>query len=95
MTEGRRPRTIYREEIPWKVRADDMYDYTVKMLRAYGAMRAGRDLPPVKRRQLEQFMRRLDEVNEVVDYDPTAPDGERFHLVPRQKGDTGYTRKPR
>lgn len=89
-----RPRVIYRDEIPWKILAEDMQDYTAKMLRAYGAERMGNPVSPARRQALARFKAELDERDEVVAYDRERPKGERFHLVPRRPEDVGYTRKP-
>lgn len=86
------PRKKYDDELPWTVRKEHLMATEARMLRAYGRLRAGEAMAPDTAERLASWMRKLDEMDAVVHYDPETEQG--FFLVPRRPGDDGYTRRP-
>lgn len=68
----------YREEIPWKVRAEHLTHYPARMLRLLGRRRAGIEVDGDEAVRLDAWLRGLEEKDLVVAY---APDGPGFIYV--------------
>src|SRR5262245_20739244 len=66
-----RPR--YDKLIPWKVAREHAHAFPVQMLRLVGRRENGEDIPPVKERMLDKWLREVREADVVVCYDPTYP----------------------
>jgi hypothetical protein len=79
--------------IPWGVKAEHRWMYPVVILRFEARRRAGRELDEDDESRLNSFLRKLDELDAVVHYDPDTEDG--FHLVPREDYDDDIIRRPR
>lgn len=75
----------YEEEIPWRVQAQHLREYPVRMLRLLGRKRHGMPLKPEEALRLENWLELLKEENAVVAYDPTARTG--FAYVERKDTD--------
>ena len=65
--------------------------HLANMLRAYARQSSGLPLKPSAARQLATFIRKMDKLNAVVDYN----DQDGLYRVPRREGiDEGYVRNP-
>lgn len=85
------PRARHQEEIPWRVKADHAGSYPAQMLRLAARTRKGEELPPYKKRYLENWLKRLAAQDVVVGYH----DEDGFYYTKRRQGvDTGLIRKP-
>jgi hypothetical protein len=83
----------YEELLPWTVKREHNSLYIAKMLRAEARRRAGGKLEGLALKRLENFLRRLEEENAVVHYEPATAEG--FWLVTRREGvDTDIIRVP-
>jgi hypothetical protein len=60
----------YREELPWKVRADHLTEYPARMLRLLGRRRAGVELSGDEDGRLDAWLEALEERELVVAYSP-------------------------
>lgn len=80
-----KPKLRYSEEIPWRVSLNHVKEYPVRMLRLLGRRRAGLELTEVENERLDSWLKRLDDDNAVVAYDPDSTYG--FYYIPKAKGD--------
>jgi hypothetical protein len=78
--------------VPWEVKREHRWSHPLAMLRAEARVRAGEPLAGRLNQKHASFMRKLEEQNLVVSYDPETPEG--FHLVPREPGDEDIVRMP-
>lgn len=80
--------------IPWSpIRPEHRQKYLARMLRAAARRADGRGNAPVIEAQLDLFLKRLNELDAVVHYDPDTEEG--FFRVPRRHGiDKGLIREP-
>ena len=79
--------------IPWAIEEQHRWAYPIIMLRAEARRREGKELREVDRTRLDAWLRRLQEDNVVVHYDPETDEG--FWYVPRREGvDTDIVRIP-
>lgn len=65
----------YREELPWKVRADHLTQYPARMLRLLGRRRSGMELTDEEAQRVDAWLESLEEKDLVVCY---CPDGGGF-----------------
>lgn len=81
------PRRIARDVdlIPWHVLAQHRNHYDVAMLRAEGRRRAGLPLAEGQAARLEAWLKKINEANVVIHYDPDTAQG--FWQVPARKGE--------
>ena len=63
-------RPSYKHLIPWTVRREHQYAHPAMMLRLLGRREAGLEIPDVKGRMLDKWLRELREANVVVCYHP-------------------------
>lgn len=68
----------YKDELPWRVRAEHLTQYPARMLRLLGRSRAGNALADDEQDRLEAWLESLEERGLVVAY---VPDGEGFIYV--------------
>ncbi len=80
--------------LPWRLEPHHRFDRTAVLLRFETRRRAGKELAENHARQLTEWLAKLEKDQLVVDYDPTAPKGEGFKLVPREPGDADIVRRP-
>lgn len=79
--------------IPWEIRQEHRWAWPVTMLRFEARRREGMDLAPRREKQLDSWLKWLNENNAVVHYDPDTEEG--FFYVPRREGvDTDLIRVP-
>jgi len=62
----------YKEELPWKVKADHLTEYPARMLRLLGRRRADIELTAEEDGRLDAWMEALEERDLVVAYSPEA-----------------------
>lgn len=75
----------YKDELPWKVRAEHLTQYPARMLRLLGRRRAGVELNEDEDSRLDAWMESLEEHNLIVAY---APDNNGFiYVEPDEIGD--------
>lgn len=86
----RRPR--YDELIPWQIHPRHVAHYDLRMLRLQGRLDRGWSIDPEWAEKLEQWKRRLAELDGVVAYYWHDPQG--FYWVPRRDGDGQFIRPP-
>ncbi len=89
-------RRIVRNDdlVPWHVREEHRWAYSVAMLRAEARRRAGKEVPHADLERLESFKKSLEEQSCVIHYDPSSKEG--FIRVPRRPGiDNDLIREPR
>ena len=78
--------------IPWKIKLAHANSHTYHMLQAYARRSEGLALKPTSAKQLDGFLRVLNKLEAVVDYN----DEDGFALVRRRPGiDKGCVRDPR
>lgn len=65
----------YDEYIPWKVRAEHRSAYQLYQLRVAARLDRGLPVRDGDKERLDRWIAELDELNAVVDYDPTTPEG--------------------
>lgn len=68
-----RKRPSYKHLIPWTVRSEHQYAHPPMMLRLLGRREAGLQIPPVKERMLDKWLRETKEAGVVVMYHPETP----------------------
>jgi hypothetical protein len=68
----------YRDEIPWRVKAEHLTQYPARMLRLLGRRRLGMDLIEDESQRLDAWLTSLEERELVVAY---CPDGTGFIYV--------------
>lgn len=78
--------------IPWEVKREHRYDHINNMLRYEARRRAGADIAPATLKRLESWLKKLEENNAVVHYDPNTEQG--WWYVEREPGDDDIIRKP-
>jgi hypothetical protein len=79
--------------IPWAIEEQHRWQYPVIMLRAEARRREGKELREVDRIRLDAWLRRLEDENVVVHYEPETDEG--FWYVARREGiDTDIVRLP-
>lgn len=80
--------------IPWSpILPEHRNRHLVRMLRAAARRRAGKKNLDAIEAQFEIFLRKMEELDAVVHYDPGTPEG--FFRVPRRPGiDKGLVREP-
>jgi hypothetical protein len=66
-------RPSYKHLIPWTVRKDHAHAHPPMMLRLLGRREAGLDIPPVKERMLDKWLKEVKEAGVVVCYNPDMP----------------------
>jgi hypothetical protein len=64
------PRYRFKDEIPWRLRGNDLKAYPVRMLRLLGHRRRGSELNDEENRRLDNWLAMLEEENAVVAHDP-------------------------
>lgn len=75
----------YKEELPWRIKADHMTQYPARMLRILGRRRADIELTEDEDSRLDAWLEALEEREIVVAY---CPDGPGFIYVDTdEKGD--------
>jgi hypothetical protein len=79
--------------IPWKVEPQHRWAYPLAMLRAESRVRRGEELREQDARKLPAFLKKLEDENLVVMYEPRTEEG--FWLVPREPEDTDIIRTPK
>lgn len=86
-------RTVRDDElIPWEVKPEHRYAWSVHMLRVEARRRAGKEVTPAELESLEGFKRTLERERKVVSYDPESG----FSLVSARPGkDLDMIREPR
>lgn len=91
---GLQRRQVRDEElIPWAVKHEHRWAYSLEMLRTEGRRRAGVTLRDSDLSRLRTFKANLDEADLVIHYDPDTSEG--FTHVPRRRGiDTDWIRVP-
>lgn len=60
----------FRDELPWKVRADHLTQYPARMLRLLGRVRSGIELTEEEQERLDAWLDALEEKDLVVAYAP-------------------------
>lgn len=78
--------------VPWEVHPRHLSQFYLDMLRCEEKRRQGVPLGSHEARRLTDWIAYLGELNAVVAYDPSNPDG--FALVPRSEGDDDLIRRP-
>jgi hypothetical protein len=68
----------YRDELPWRVKADHLTQYPARMLRLLGRRRGGIELTDEEAERLEAWLDGLEEKELVIAY---CPDGGGFLYV--------------
>lgn len=68
----------YRDELPWRVRAEHLTQYPARMLRLLGRSRAGKSLGDEEQDRLDAWLESLEERALVVAY---VPEGDGFIYV--------------
>ena len=68
----------YRNELPWKVKADHLTQYPARMLRLLGRRRAGMELMDDEAQRVDAWLEGLEEKDLVIAY---CPDGGGFLYV--------------
>ena len=76
----------YKEELPWRVKAEHLTQYPARMLRLLGRRRAGTELGEDEAERLDAWLEGLAEKDLVVAY---APDFEGFIYVTSDEKDDG------
>lgn len=84
-------RPNYKHLIPWTVRKEHQYAHPPMMLRLLGRRQNGDDIPPVKERMLDKWLREVAAANVVVCYHPDTPPNP---ASPKSGGWYYATRKP-
>ena len=84
-------RPNYKHLIPWTVRSEHQHSHPAMMLRLLGRRQAEQDIPPVKERMLDKWLRELEEAQVVVCYHPEMPPNP---ASPKSGGWYYATRKP-
>ena len=64
------PQPRYRKELPWRVKPEHSAEYPARMLRDLGRLRARADMPESERDRLLKWVRRIEEAQCVVAYNP-------------------------
>jgi len=72
--------------IPWELRPEHRSLYPAQMLRFLDRQRRGEEIPPMRAKQLANWLAALDEDNASVHYDPETVEG--FWRLPRRPGET-------
>lgn len=67
------PLRKHNDLIPWRVRTEHAHSHPLTMLRLLGRRNRGEDLPPVKARMLDKWLREVKEANVVLCYEPDYP----------------------
>lgn len=62
----------YKNELPWRVRAEHLTQYQARMLRLLGRRRAGGDLTDEEDSRLDSWMESLEDNRWVVGYAPES-----------------------
>lgn len=62
----------YRDELPWRVKAEHLTEYPARMLRLLGRRRADIELTPDEDSRLDAWLEALEESDWVVAYSPEA-----------------------
>lgn len=75
----------YKEELPWRVRAEHLTQYQARMLRLLGRRRAGGDLTDEEDSRLDSWTESLEENRWVVGYAPD--DGGFIYVDANEVGD--------
>lgn len=75
----------YEKHLPWKVRREHLNEYPARMLRLLGRRDTMGDLTEAQGKKLDSWLRKLNEQNAVIGYDPDSRWG--FAAVPRKPGD--------
>lgn len=84
------PPPRYDAYIPWRIKMEHANSHKYHMLQAYARRQEGLQLSSTAAKQLDGFLRKLDRLNAVVDYN----DVDGFYLTPRRDADEGYIRNP-
>lgn len=85
----------FKDELPWRVKAEHIKQYPARMLRLLGRQRAGVELTEDEQARLDGWLEALEDKQIVVAY---APDGDGFIYVDAdEKGDcpNGIPIRPR
>ena len=89
-----RGRTDYKKWVPWTIQVEHENHYARRCVRYWAMRQAGRPLRDSEEQQLNVFLRKLEETNSVVQYEPHHPTNP-WLLVPRRAGiDTTIIRRP-
>ena len=75
----------YTDTIPWTVKQEHLREYAPRMLRLLGRQRSGTKLTPEEQSRLDGWLKKLDEEDAVVAYDPEFRFG--FVYVDREPDD--------
>jgi hypothetical protein len=67
--------TRYTDEIPWRVKVIHIKEYPARMLRLLGKRRSGQTLSETEGQRLDSWLKKLDEDNAVIGYDPDSTFG--------------------
>lgn len=86
----KRRNNLYGELIPWKVLPEHRYLFPIKMLRLEARRRAGGAIDLKNLGELDRFLVRLKQNDQVVHYDPSVGPT----LVDREAGDLELIRPP-
>lgn len=73
------------EMIPWAVKPEHRWSYTVQMLRGEARRRAGLPVAPITLSRLTVWLDTLDRAGAVVHYEPDTDQG--FWFVPKEPGE--------
>lgn len=76
--------TKHSELLPWTVKKQHQDLWPAQMLRLEGRLRRGESISEKQRMWLENWKKKLSELNAVVHYDPESEKG--FYNVPRREG---------
>ena len=76
------PRAEYFAWVPWRVQRSHGGEHALRMLRAWGHREMGVPLEPRAAHRVEGFIAMLAREQAVIGYDPVAPPGQGFLLLP-------------